>query len=79
MNTVFVSLLASCGLDHVEPWTYLRDLFCLLPSWPRSRVLEIAPAYWTRTVEDEQGQQTLADNPFRSAVLALDRLHPDDP
>ncbi|MBK8265380.1 MAG: hypothetical protein IPK80_29130 [Nannocystis sp.] len=25
---------------------YLRDLLCLLPSWPRSRVLELAPAYW---------------------------------
>jgi transposase len=79
VNTVFVSLLASCGLHHVQPWTYLRDLFCLLPSWPRRRVLELAPAYWTRTVEDEEAQRTLADNPFRSAVLALDRLHSDDP
>jgi hypothetical protein len=42
-------------------------------------VLELAPAYWTRTFEDEETQRTLADNPFRSAVLALDRLHPDDP
>lgn len=79
VNTVFVSLLASCGLHQVEPWTYLRDLFCLLPSWPRSRVLELAPAYWKRTLEDEQAQLTLADNPFRSAVMALDRAHLDDP
>ena len=76
---MFVSLLASCGLHQVEPWTYLRDLFCLLPSWPRSRVLELAPAYWKRTFEDEKTQRTLADNPFRSAVLALDRAHLEDP
>jgi len=79
VNTVFVSLLASCGLHQVEPWTYLRDLFCVLPSWPRSRVLELAPAYWKRTFEDEETQRTLADNPFRSAVMALDRAHLDDP
>lgn len=79
VNTVFVSLLASCGLHQVEPWTYLRDLFCLLPSWPRRRVLELAPAYWPHTVEQEEAQRTLADNPFRSAVLALDQVHLDDP
>jgi len=79
VNTIFVSLLASCGLHQVEPWTYLRDLFCLLPSWPSRRVLELAPAYWARTFEHEETQRTLADNPFRSAVLALDRVHPDDP
>ena len=79
VNTVFVSLLASCGLHQLEPWTYLRDLFCLLPGWPRSRVLELAPAYWKQTFQDEQTQQRLGDNPFRAAVMALDRLHPDDP
>jgi transposase len=79
VNTVFVSLLASCGLHQLEPWTYLRDLFCLLPGWPKRRVLDLAPAYWKKTLQDEQTQQRLADNPFRSAVMALDRLHPDDP
>lgn len=79
VNTVFVSLLASCGLHQLEPWTYLRDLFCLLPGWPKRRVLDLAPAYWKKTFEDEQTQQRLAANPFRSAVMALDRLHPDDP
>jgi hypothetical protein len=78
VNTVFVSLLASCGLHQVEPWAYLRDLFCLLPGWPQRRVLELAPAYWKRTFEDEEAQRKLADNPFRSAILALDRVHPDD-
>jgi hypothetical protein len=79
VNPVFVSRLASCGLHPLEPWTYLRALFCLLPGWPRSRVLELAPAYWKQTLREEQTQPRLADNPFRAAVMALDRLHPDDP
>ena len=32
-NTTFVSLLASCRMHGIEPWGYLRDLFCLLPRW----------------------------------------------
>ena len=37
VNATFVSLLASCQLHGIEPWAYLRDLFCLLPSWPAPR------------------------------------------
>jgi len=36
VNAAFVSLLASCQLHDIETWAYLRDLFCLLPSWRRS-------------------------------------------
>jgi len=75
VNVTFVSLLASCQLHGIEPWAYLRDLFCLLPSWPRSRVLELAPANWKKTLENEDAQQRLADNVFRRALLALDQ-HP---
>ncbi|HUR85154.1 MAG TPA: IS66 family transposase, partial [Solirubrobacteraceae bacterium] len=52
-NTVFVSLLASCQMHGIEPLSYLRDLLCLLPSWPRNRVLELAPAYWEQTLKQE--------------------------
>ena len=31
VNAAFTSLLASCALHEIEPWSYLRDLFCLLP------------------------------------------------
>ena len=41
-NAAFVSLLASCRLHDIEPWGYLRDLLCLLPSWSISRVIELA-------------------------------------
>jgi len=76
VNTTFVSLLASCALHRLEPWAYLRDLFCLLPGWSHRRVLELAPAYWAQTGEQQDTQERLAANPFRHALLALDR-HPD--
>jgi transposase len=69
VNANFVSLLASCELHGIEPLGYLRDLFCLLPSWPRRRVLELAPAYWAKTLEDKDAQQRLATNVFRQASL----------
>ncbi|MGH9893466.1 MAG: hypothetical protein ACREA0_16050, partial [bacterium] len=53
----------------IEPWAYLRDLFCLLPSWPRSRVLELAPANWHVTFQDAAVQAKLAANIFRAVTL----------
>ena len=32
VNATFVSLIASCQLHGLEPFAYLRDLFCSLPS-----------------------------------------------
>lgn len=68
-NTTFVSLLASCAMHKIEPWAYLRDLFCLLPSWPANSVLELAPASWTALLEDPRVQQSLDANIFRHATL----------
>jgi transposase len=68
-NTTFVSLLASCAMHKIEPWAYLRDLFCLLPSWPAHRVLELAPANWTALLQDLQVQQRLDANIYRRATL----------
>jgi len=69
VNATFVSLLASCQLHGIEPLGYLRDLFILLPSWPRHRVLELAPAYWRQTLEQPETQQKLLANVFRRIVL----------
>lgn len=69
VNTTFVSLIASCQLHGVEPWSYLRDLFCLLPMWPRSRILELAPAHWRKTLEQKDAQQRLADDVYRRASI----------
>jgi transposase len=70
VNTVFVSLLASARLHGIEPHGYLRDLLCLLPAWPSDRLLELAPAYWQKTLEQPETQDKLAANVFRRAVLS---------
>lgn len=44
-----LSLIASCRLHHLDPESYLRDLFCVLPQWPQDRYLELAPRYWRMT------------------------------
>lgn len=72
VNAAFVSLLASCGLHGIEPWAYLRDLFCLLPGWSVSRALALAPLNWNETREQEDTQKRLAANPLRAAMLTLD-------
>ena len=71
VNAAFVSLLASCQLHGIEPWSYLRDLFCLLPSWSVRRVLELAPVNWKQTLENQDAQQRLDTNIFRRATLGL--------
>jgi hypothetical protein len=76
VNAVFVSLLASCRLHDIEPRDYLRDLLCLLPDWPRPRLLELAPAYWKQTREHHDTQQRLDANVFRRVVLELDAHRP---
>ena len=75
VNATFVSLLASCRLHEIEPWAYLRDLFCLLPSWPARRVLDLAPANWRQTLEQDDTQQRLAANIFRRVTLDNPLVH----
>lgn len=70
VNAVFTSLLASCAMCRVEPWAYLRDLLCVLPSWPVHRVLELAPAHWNETRQRDETQALLATNPFRRIAIA---------
>jgi hypothetical protein len=69
VNTTFVSLLASAQMHRIEPWSYLRDLLCLLPRWSKRRVLELAPAYWTKTLAQPETQERLAANIFRPLTL----------
>lgn len=72
VNTRFVSLLASCAMHKIEPWAYLRDLFCLLPNWPINRVLELAPVNWRDTLTQPEVQQKLDANLYRRVTL----MHP---
>jgi transposase len=71
VNAAFTSLLASCRLLDVEPWSYLRDLFCLLPSWPVHRVLDLSPVNWPTTRERDDVRAALGRNRFR-ALTQLD-------
>ena len=72
-NTITVSLVASCQMHGIEPWAYLRDLLTLLPSWPRTRVLELAPKNWVATMAKAEVQQRLVD------LRLIDRARPVDP
>jgi len=72
VNALFTSLLASCRMLGVEPWSYLRDLLCLLPSWPVHRVLELAPVNWAQTVEQDDVQTMLEANPYRQITRLED-------
>ena len=67
-----VPLLASCQMHGIEPWSYLRDLFCLIPSWPVKRVLELAPDNGKRLLDDTEVQQELEGNIFRRATMLDD-------
>jgi hypothetical protein len=71
VNAIFTSLLASCRMVNVEPWSYLRDLFCLLPRWPKHRVLELAPVNWAETVQQEDAQRILNLDPYRAITLGV--------
>jgi transposase len=44
-----LTLVASARLHHLDPEAYLRDLFRVLPHWPRDRYLELAPRHWLAT------------------------------
>ena len=77
-NATFTSLLASCQLHDIEPWTYLRDLFCLFPGWPKNDVLRLAPAYWVETMQTQKAQDALDQNLIRFAMLQLDKAEGRD-
>jgi transposase len=44
-----MSLIASARLHDLDAEEYLRDVFRVLPHWPKDRSLELAPKYWKDT------------------------------
>lgn len=48
-SSTWISLILSARLHGLEPVDYLRDLFRVLPSWPKPRLLELAPHRWRNT------------------------------
>lgn len=75
VNTTFATLIASCHLHDIEPESYLRELICLLPDWPKSRILDLAPCNWKQTRQQPEAQQLLADNIWLFALSEIDAFH----
>ena len=69
VNATFTSLLASAQLCGIEPWSYLRDVLCLLSRWPEHAVLDLAPLKWKRTAERDDVRRLLDADPFRRLTL----------
>ena len=75
VNTTFATLVASCHLSGIQPESYLREVICLLPDWPKSRVLELAPCNWKQTRQQTETQKLLADNLWLYALSEIDAFH----
>ena len=58
-------------MHGLEPYAYLRDLLCVLPSWPQTRVLELAPANWKATAARDDVVAQLDANVHRQVTLGL--------
>lgn len=69
VNATFVSLIASCQQHGLNAYEYLRDLLCLLPSWPAAKVLELAPVNWRQTSARDDVRQQLEANIYRRVSL----------
>jgi hypothetical protein len=73
-----LTLIASARLHNLDPEVYLRDVFRVLPHWPRDRYLELAPRYWRITrarldraqLECELGDLTIPEPALPTAVPA---------
>ena len=61
--------LASCQMHDINPWQYLRDILCLLPSWQLKNLIELAPCYWPQTGKKPLVREQLEQNPFRKVTL----------
>lgn len=69
VNAAFTSLLAGCQMHGIEPWSYLRDVLCLLPQWPEHEMLALSPLYWAATSSREDVCSRLDANRFRALTL----------
>ncbi|MEB2314344.1 MAG: transposase [Polyangiaceae bacterium] len=69
--TTFRSLIASCMLHRLDPSIYLEQLLRIVPHWPKNRVIELAPKYWTDTGDklDTRWRSILA-RPWEPGMIA---------
>jgi hypothetical protein len=58
------SLIATCRLHGIDPYTYLGDVLQRISQHPQSRVAELTPRMW---------KQHFADNPLRSDLYHISK------
>jgi transposase len=75
VNTTFTTLIASARMHDLDPEAYLRELMCILPDWPKSRILELAPCNWKETRQKPEAQELLQSNLWLLALAEIDRFH----
>ncbi|HEY6862397.1 MAG TPA: IS66 family transposase [Burkholderiales bacterium] len=71
-----LTLIASARLHKLDPELYMRDVFRVLPHWPRERYLELAPRYWSATrarLDPNELEQEIA--PLKIPELPLPMAH----
>jgi transposase len=69
--TTFRSLIASCRLHRLNPQDYLEQLLRLGPHWPITRMVELAPKYWAKTIAGLDPQQrAILMRPWEPADVA---------
>jgi transposase len=57
LYSTYRSLIASCVLHKLNPELYLEQMLRLIPHWPVTRVIELAPKYWKQTVASLNNEQ----------------------
>lgn len=50
-GSTWLSIVLSARMHRLDVEEYLRDLFRVLPSWPKNRLIELAPHRWQGTRE----------------------------
>jgi transposase len=69
--TVFRSLIASCALHDLNAQEYLEDVLRLAPHWPVTRMLELCPKYWARTLAGlDARHRAILRRPWERAAVA---------
>jgi len=59
---IFQSLLVTCKMHGIDPYTYLVDVLQRVGDHPKSKVHQLTPRNW---------KQLFADNPLRSNLDLL--------
>jgi transposase len=69
--TAFRSLIASCRLHGLNPQDYLEQLLRLAPHWPITRMIELAPKHWSKTIAGlDDRHRAILSRPWDRALTA---------